>query len=227
MKKPLFSSKEKTLSVEELEKLEQEAISFAINSKKEKYSKEEIQELKKENRFFLPVLNINKSFHWEPKPLSERKHLTDEVAKEQCLSNCCNVPGLKSGCCNLDPDDLEHILGPVNEEWIRKAVKELSKRTGLKFTRHDFVIDFDEGRRIGYKFFNNHEVFQSPNSYPMLRFKVNGPRFCCTFLNVQTGMCTIYPFRPDMCKNYYCSYIKSNFLIRDVNHPSKWKDYSK
>lgn len=228
----LLIRKDKSLSIDEVDKLQEQAIDVVREERRivrngEKPSKEEMLERKRDNRFYLPVLNINKPNHWDSLPKSERKHFTDEVAMDTCLSNCCGVSGLKSGCCNLDPDDLEHILGPVKEDWIKEVMRFFTKKTGLKYTRHDFVIDFEEGKKIGDKFFKSHEVFMSEASYPMLRFKVNGLRFSCNFLNVQTGMCTIYPIRPDMCKNYYCQYLKKNFLIKDPNHPSKWIAFDK
>lgn len=220
---PIFTPKDKTLSIKELDSLyEQEKIEAARQKVASKMSKDEKHEAKKENRFYLPVLNINKSTYWDSKPKSERVHLTDEKAYETCLGNCCGVAGLKSACCSLDTEDLEHILGPIPEDWIKEAIRYMAKKTGLKYTRHDFVIDFEEGKRVGQKFFNNHPVFLSKDSYPMLRIKVNGIRFSCNFLNVQTGMCTIYPIRPEMCKDYYCQYIKKSFFVKDPNNKNKW-----
>lgn len=219
---PIFFPKEKTLSINDIEILEEEAKKESIAQKNIKPSKNQLQILKKDNRFYLPVLKINHPEYWESKPKSERKHLTDELAKETCLSNCCGVPGLKAGCCQLDPDDLEHILGPVDEEWIKRTVKWLTTKTGHKHTRHDLVIDFEEGKLIGEKFFNGHQVFMTKESYPMLRIQINGIRFSCKFLNVENGMCNIYLQRPDMCRNYACQFMKSNFLFRDKNHPSIW-----
>lgn len=220
---PIFTPKDKTVSIKELDKLyEAEKIEASKQASKKPQTKDEIHQAKKDNRYYLPVLNINKSQYWESKPKSEREYLTDEKAYQTCIGNCCNVSGLKSACCSLDTEDLEHILGPVPEEWIKDAIKYMNKKTGFKYTRHDFVIDFEEGKLIGQKFFNNHEVFMSKESYPMLRIKANGIRFSCNFLNVQTGLCTIYPIRPEMCRNYYCQYLKKNFFIRDPNSHSKW-----
>lgn len=181
--------------------------------KKAAFSKEEKEKAKKEARYYLPVLYLNQQQQWESKPLSERKHFTDEVAKDTCLGNCCGHTGLRAGCCQMDMDDLEHVLGPIDEQWISSTLKKF-KKMGMNLTRYDLVIDYEEGKLIGEKFFNSHPVFDSKGSYPILRFQVNGIRFACKFLNVNNGMCTIYEFRPPMCQNYFCSYIKSNFLVK-------------
>lgn len=174
------------------------------------------------NRFYLPVLYINDASQWESKPVSERQHFTDEVAKNTCIGNCCGIEGLSAGCCQLDPDDLEHVLGPVDEEWINKTIKWFKKRD-MSVTRHDIVIDYEEGKLIGQKFFHDHEVFKRKDTYPILRIQASGIRFACKFLNVQTGKCTIYLQRPEMCRNYYCSYIKSNFLLKTKENSNTWK----
>jgi Fe-S-cluster containining protein len=213
-----------SISIEELIKkneAEDAAIAKALTKSEKKLEGEELKEAKKENKFYLPVLNINKPEFWEPIPASERKHFTDSVAKETCLSRCCGVDGLKAGCCKLDPNDIEHVLGPLTEDYIQKLVKWFQKK-GINFKRQDIVIDFEEGKIIGRNFFNGHPVFEDPKSYPFFRFEVDGPRFSCKFLNNHSGMCSIYEMRPDMCRNYYCSYVKANFLIRSKKNPSKF-----
>lgn len=177
---------------------------------------------KKRARFYLPVLRINDPTQWESKPLSERKHFTDDEAKKTCLGNCCGVEGLRAGCCQLDPDDIEHVLGPVDEDWIKKTIKWFRKK-GINVTRHDIVIDYEEGKLIGQQFFHDHEVFKSPDSYPILRIQASGIRFACKFLNVHNGMCTIYEQRPNMCRDYYCGFVKANYLVRTHNHPNSYK----
>jgi Fe-S-cluster containining protein len=216
----------KSISLEELVK-QQKPVSIAkmnISAPKKEENAEEPKENgeKKRDRFYLPVLYINDPTQWESKPLSERKHFTPEVAKDTCVGNCCGVEGLRAGCCQLDPDDIEHVLGPVDEDWIKKTIKWF-KNKGISLTRHDIVIDFEEGKLIGRTFFNDHEVFKSPDSYPILRIQANGQRFACKFLNVYNGMCTIYPVRPGMCSSYLCAYVKSNFLVKTENHPNTYK----
>ena len=225
--------KTKTISISQLieldkERLEEEErfrLDLEADAKKKNIgslTREEVHDLKKENRFYLPVLNVNHLDHWPPAPLSERKHFTDGVAKETCLSNCCGVPGVKSACCRLDPDDLEHVLGPLDEDWIRKIIKFFARK-GLNLKRQDIVIDYEEGVLIGRKFFNSHRVFENKDSYPFMRFQVDGPHFSCKFLNGENGMCNIYSERPDMCRNYLCSYVKSNFLVKTKEHPNRWQ----
>lgn len=180
--------------------------------------------LKKANRFYLPVLNINDVTQHDSQPLENRLHFTDKVAYNTCIGNCCGVPGLKAGCCYLDPDDIEHVLGPLDEEWISGFVKHLRKQ-GLGASRHDVVVDFEEGKLIGDKWFSGtpkNAVFQSPDSYPILRMQLVGPRFACKFLNFETGKCTIYAHRPDMCRDYLCQYVKANFLVRTKQHPNTY-----
>lgn len=174
------------------------------------------------DKFYLPVLNLNKPEHWDPLPLSERRHFTDHVAAETCLHNCCGYPGLKSACCTLDPDDLEHILGPVDEPWIKKTVAWLKTHGQPLATRADVVLDFEEGKVVGEKFFNGHRIFKSPQSYPMLRFQVMGPRFGCKFLNPTSGKCMIYERRPKMCQTYYCGYVQTHFLVRTRAAPNTY-----
>ena len=69
----------------------------------------------RKDRFHLPVLHINDPTQWPSQPLENRMRFTDEVAFHTCLGNCCGVEGLKAGCCQMDPDDMEHVLGPVDE----------------------------------------------------------------------------------------------------------------
>lgn len=180
------------------------------------------EEERRTAKFYLPVLRLNDPTQWESKPASERKHFTDEEAKKTCVGNCCNVAGLKAACCQLDPDDLEHVLGPVDQKWINDALKWFRKQ-GLPYTRHDLVIDYEEGKLIGEAHFNGHEIFKKKDTYPILRIQASGIRYACKFLNVSNGMCTIYKIRPDMCRTYLCSYVKSNFLIRTPSHPNTYK----
>ncbi|NBP15579.1 hypothetical protein EBU95_14465 [bacterium] len=138
------------------------------------------------------------------------------------MGNCCGYENLKAGCCQLDPEDLEHVLGQVNEEDIKKIINHLKKTTpGIK--REDIVIEKEEGIKIGKQFFNNHPVFEHDDSYPMLRLQIFGPRFVCKFLSTKTFMCTIYNYRPKMCQDYYCQYIKKNFLVKTKDKPNTWQ----
>lgn len=194
------------------------------NNKDELVTDGSTDEDKKDSRWYLPRLNINDPLMWPSLPLEQRRHFTDEIAMETCLGNCCGVPGLKAGCCRLDPDDLEHVLGKVDEEWITETVKWFRKK-GIMIGRADLVIDFEEGLKVGPKFFNDHPVFKLKTSYPFLRFKIDGLRFSCVFLNNNSGKCTIYQNRPSMCRNYLCAFVTGNFLVKskDPNHPNTWE----
>jgi Fe-S-cluster containining protein len=175
-----------------------------------------------DNRYYLPILHLNDPSVWEPKPLSERLHFTDEIAKETCMSNCCGYPGVKNACCLLDPEDLEHVLGPVDEPWIKKMILWYKKK-GIHATRSDIVIDYEEGKLIGEAHFNGHRVFMAEDSYPILRIQAFGQRFACKFLNVHNGKCGIYSVRSDMCRNYLCSYVSANFLVKTPKNPGTYK----
>lgn len=172
------------------------------------------------NKYHLPVLYINDATQWENNPHKQR--FTDEIAKKTCLENCCGYQGLKCACCMLDPNDLEHVLGKVDEQWI-EDIKHWFKTTKKMFlSREDIVIDYEEGKLLGETWFNDHPVFKNEKSYPMLRIQVYGQRFVCKFLNVKSGACTIYSQRPNMCKDYYCQYIKSNFLVKTRQNPNTY-----
>lgn len=172
------------------------------------------------NKYHLPVLYINDATQWENNP--HKLRFTDEVAKKTCLENCCGYEGLKCACCMLDPNDLEHVLGKVDEQWI-EDIRQWFKTTKKMFlSREDVVIDYEEGKLLGETWFNDHPVFRNEKSYPMLRIQVYGQRFVCKFLNVKSGVCTIYSQRPNMCKDYYCQYIKSNFLVRTRQNPNTY-----
>lgn len=172
------------------------------------------------NKYHLPVLYINDATQWENNPHKQR--FTDDVAKKTCLENCCGYEGLKCACCMLDPNDLEHVLGKVDEQWIEN-IRQWFKNTKKMFlSREDIVIDFEEGKLLGETWFNDHPVFKNEKSYPMLRIQVYGQRFVCKFLNVKSGVCTIYSQRPDMCKDYYCQYVKSNFLVKTRQNPNTY-----
>lgn len=204
----------KSISLEDLQN--QNDVFVEEKQEHKSLSKEEYREEKKKNRFYLPVLYINDPTVWEPKAKSERIHFTDEVAESVCLNNCCNVPGLRSACCRMDPDDLEHVLGPLDEKWIKKIIKWFNSK-GIVTKREDIVIDFEEGKIIGEKFFNSKPVFMKEDSYPIMRFQIDGSHFSCKFLNTNTGKCQIYQERPDMCRNYLCQYVKSNFIVKKNN----------
>jgi Fe-S-cluster containining protein len=216
------------LSLEEVTTLQKKREDLE-NTKKQENNKRFLGSLRNGNkphnqkdRFHLPVLHINDPTQWPSQPLENRLRFTDEVAFHTCLGNCCGVEGLKAGCCQLDPDDMEHVLGPVDEDWIKEIVRWFNLK-GVSVTRSDIVIDFEEGKIIGEKFFNGERkaVFLSKDSYPILRFQIQGPRFACKFLNPISGKCSIYEKRPSMCRGYLCQYIKANFLVREdpKNHP--------
>lgn len=188
--------------------------------------RENIEQIKKDNKYHLPVMYLNDGDWLESKPRSERVHFTDEIAVETCLNNCNGHAGVGNACCILDPDDLEHVLGPVSEKWISKMIRWYKKK-GIYAERSDIVIDFEEGQVIGRAHFNNHKVFQDPKTYPILRIQAYGPRYACKFLNVHNGKCGIYSVRSAMCRNYYCQYVFKNYLLRDPNHPSKWIERDK
>jgi Fe-S-cluster containining protein len=213
--KPFAIKAGRTLSLDDVAKMQE---NFVAETPVYPISMEKDDE---NNKWYLPRLHINDKSMWDSQPLEKRKHLTDKAAYETCLGNCCGVPGLKSGCCHLDPDDIEHVLGPLDEEWIKDIIQWLRKQ-GIMAGRNDIVIDFEEGKLIGEKFFNGHQVFQSKGSYPMMRFQVTGPRFACKFLNNASGKCTIYEKRPNMCRDYYCQYIQTHFLVRTKTHPNTY-----
>lgn len=217
----------KSYTVREIEEIKKQEKEIDLKKKKialaniAKSSKEKNKE--KKDRFYLPVLNINDLQQWPSEPLENRRHFTDETALDTCLNNCCGVPGVSSACCQMDPENLEHVLGPLDEEWIKDILRWF-KTKGVYYNRSDIVIDYEEGKIIGEKFFTSEKkiVFQDEKSYPILRFQIFGPRYSCKFLSPQTGKCTIYSKRPDMCKNYLCQYVKTNFLVRLPDHPNKY-----
>lgn len=212
----------RTISIDELyENDKDHDIALQSDHKKHNLSKEELRELKKENRFYLPVVYLNHMDMHPSKPNSERSHWTDKKAMETCLGNCCGIPGTKAMCCRLNPEQLEHVLGPLDEKWIKKIVEWFKKR-GISVTRQDIVIDYEEGVLIGRNFFNGHEIFEKKESYPIMRMQIEGPHFACKFLNNMTGMCNIYQERPGMCRNYLCGYVKSNFFVKTKQKPNTW-----
>jgi Fe-S-cluster containining protein len=187
-----------------------------------KESEKEKPQKKLTEKFHLPVLNLNNKEEWDSIPKSQRKLLTDEIAEKTCTQNCCGYEDLAAGCCQIDPENLEHVLGKVNKEDISRILKHFRK-INPSIERSDIVIDKEEGMRIGNVFFGGHEAFKSENSYPMLRLQIYENRFICKFLNPKTKRCGIYEVRPEMCKNYYCVYLKKNFLIRTPNNPNTYK----
>lgn len=218
----------KSLSINELFELESVDISDPFsesvesNGKIKRPSKKELSEARKENKYYLPVLSLNDPTMWSEAPKKDRIYFTDEVAKETCLSNCCGYPGVFSACCRLDLDDLEHVLGPVKESWVKRFIK-YSKKRGWNYKRSDIVIDIEEGKLIGDRFFDGHPVFSRPGSYPIMRLQMMGPRFACKFLNPDDGLCGIYQQRPDMCKKYICQYVKNNYLVRLQDKPNTYR----
>jgi len=224
------SKKQKTLSLDELLEMENINLSDPFGdvdiqndeNKTKRLNKEEIAKVRKDNKYYLPILSLNDPNMWAEKPKKNRIHFTDEVAKETCLTNCCGVPGVFSACCRLDLDDLEHVLGPVTEKWVKRFLNYAKKR-GWNYRRSDVVIDIEEGKLIGERFFNGHPVFSRPSSYPMMRLQIMGPRLACKFLNPEDGLCGIYQNRPDMCKKYICQYVKNNYLVRLPDKPNTYR----
>lgn len=200
----------RTITLAELEELEKEA------------KKKENKESKKiEGRFHLPVLYLNDPTQWEMASPENMRVFSPDISEKTCVGNCCGHEGLKSGCCHVDPTDLEHVLGPVDEKWIKRIIQWFSFKQ-IFFKREDIVIDYEEDKIIGEMFFRGHEIFSSKSSYPMLRWQVTGPRFACKFLSTVTGRCTIYAERPQMCEDYFCSYLKANFLLKTREHPNRY-----
>jgi Fe-S-cluster containining protein len=174
------------------------------------------------DKFHLPVLQLNNPDYWPSKPKEERMMLTDEKATAACLTKCCGVDGLKAGCCHVSPNNMQHVLGPVTDDWIKEILAKF-RHKGIKgFTRQDVVIDYEEGRLIGERFFDSHPVFFQKSTYPILRIAMKGTEFACRFLAQETGKCTIYADRPSMCRNYYCEYLKTNYTIRLPSHPNTY-----
>jgi Fe-S-cluster containining protein len=172
------------------------------------------------NKWHMPRLNLNDPVFY---PKAENpKPFTDEVAYKTCLGNCCGIEGMKAACCQLNPETLEHVLGPVEEKWIKEFIQITKSTNGILLTRADVVIDFEEGKEIGKQFFNNHPVFNDPAAYPIMRMQTLGPRFACKFLNPQTFKCSIYLLRPNFCKSYLCSFVKANFLVRKPGTQNKF-----
>ena len=224
----MLIKQKKSISFEDLVELDKERLK---EEKKETLSAttsnniESIGEKDYRDKYYLPVLNINQMHEWPSKPIDQRKRFEGEVALNTCLGNCCGVQGLKGGCCHLDPNDMEHVLGPVNEEWIRDILKWFRKK-GLNYSRQDIVIDYDEGVVIGDTLFKDsitNAIFKEKKAYPFLRFQVLGPRYACKFMNPTTYKCQIYEVRPHMCRTYYCQYIVSNFLVKTKEHPNRWR----
>jgi Fe-S-cluster containining protein len=215
----------KSLSIDEIIELDKDVKTTLKQSNTVGESTDTKEEFPSHEKYYLPVLNINHAQEWETKPLSERKHFTDEAAMETCLGNCCGVKGLKGACCHLDPIDLEHVLGPVDEECIKKIIKYFRSK-GLNYSRQDIVIDYEEGKIIGDTLFKdaaNNKIFQEREAYPILRIQALGPRYSCKFMNPQTYKCQIYEVRPKMCSTYYCNYITTNFLVKTKIHPNRWR----
>lgn len=212
----------RTISIEELLEQEDTRDIIAEDKPKENISPEDLRQLRRENRFYLPVVYLNHMDMHPPKPNSQRQHWTDEKAMETCLSNCCGIPGTKSMCCRMNPEKLEHVLGPLDEKWISDMIKWFKKRN-MNVTRHDIVIDYEEGLLIGRNFFNSHPIFEKKESYPIMRIQVEGPHFACKFLNNMTGKCGIYLQRPTMCSSYLCGYVKSNFFVKGKNKQNTWE----
>lgn len=179
-------------------------------------------EKKLRSKIHLPILYLNKEEEWKPAPLSERRHLTDKVAHEVCGSNCCGYKDLAAACCQISPENLEHILGAITKEDISRLLKQLKKSIPT-IEKSDIVIEREEGMLIGKTFFEGHDIFNQKTSYPMLRFQIYENRFICKFLNPKTKQCTVYSARPDMCRDYFCRYIKSNFLVRTPSNPNIYK----
>ncbi len=206
----------KTISLDELIALEEEQ----QEEQQQQDFEKPIEET--DNRFYLPVTNLNHEEDWVSLPNSQRKYWSDKQAKETCLSNCCGKLGVKAACCQVDLDDLEHVLGPISEKWIRKTIKWFGKKN-IKVSRHNLVIDLEEGKLIGDRFFNGHDIFKDITAYPILRLQTFGPRLACIFLNSMSGKCMIYERRPEVCKSYLCQYAISSFLVRTKNFPNTYK----
>ena len=212
------------ISVDDLLIAESTTSSGSISMVEEKTAKQR-GIVEPSDKYYLPIINLNLPHEWPSKPAEERSHFTEKVAMETCLGNCCGVPGLKGGCCHLDPYDLEHVLGPVDELWIRDIVKWF-RHKGLHFTREDVVVDYEEGLIIGDTLFKdapNNAVFKDKHAYPFLRFQVLGPRYVCKFMSPETYMCSIYLHRPLMCRRYLCSYVTGNFICKTWTKPQTWR----
>ena len=57
--------------------------------------------------------------------------------------------------------------------------------------------------------FPERSLYQNPAHYPVLRVDIKHVRKPCIFYNSTLKCCGVYEIRPEICKNFKCSYLKS------------------
>jgi Fe-S-cluster containining protein len=123
-----------------------------------------------------------------------------------CSNKCWGVEGQDGSCCTLENRDW--IMGPNYDS--HEFIEKLSEKLGEEIRHEDIFIEFEEGSQL----FPDKPVWQTPNSYPAFRVKLDNKRLPCIFYDTEIKQCTIYDIRPETCQLYECSY---HSVIRAIN----------
>jgi Fe-S-cluster containining protein len=119
-----------------------------------------------------------------------------------CSEKCLGFKDNHGGCCQLD--DRDFIIGPVlDANDFLQRVK--SKFNGVPVEWKDVFIDYEEGSKM----FPERSNYQNPAHYPALRVDNNHVRKPCIFYNSTLKCCGVYEIRPNMCKEFFCPYLKN------------------
>jgi len=119
-----------------------------------------------------------------------------------CSEKCLGFAGNHGGCCQLD--DRDFMIGPISDpkEFLQRVQ---TKFSGVPITWKDVFIDYEEGAKM----FPERSLYQNPDHYPVLRVDMKHVRKPCIFYNSTLKCCSVYEIRPEICKSFMCSYLKS------------------
>lgn len=120
--------------------------------------------------------------------------------KNTCNQKCDGVDKQYGKCCMVQTRD--YILGPVEDAGA--FLHDLRKRfPDIEY--EDVFIDFEEGAAL----FPNKSTWLQEKSYPAIRIDKANIFHPCMFYNHTLKACNFYTIRPEMCRTFSCTYLKS------------------
>lgn len=112
-----------------------------------------------------------------------------DIIAKTCSTECFGSRGYHGSCCRLEERD--YIIGPVSD------ASEVAERLGVSYD--DMFIEYSEGSAM----YPHLSSWQNPSHYPALRIRGDA----CVNYNTALRRCTIYSDRPQICRDYVCSYL--------------------
>lgn len=121
---------------------------------------------------------------------------------EICSVKCFGVDDYHGSCCSIE--NRTWILGGVGDH--KDFLQRLRTKFGSHIQHSDVFVEYEEGKNL----FPGNVCWENPDLYPALRVNMNSEMKECIFYNKNVRKCMVYDIRPQMCKDFYCEYLKEN-----------------